>query len=113
MSGSFRKLVAIAIVLLVLVAGALWWHHRNSAPHSVTLTWQAPPAVNGTAVVAYNLYRRTAEEDSYVSFATRVPETRYVDRSVKSGRIYFYAVTSIDQAGRESRFSTTIKVAVP
>jgi fibronectin type 3 domain-containing protein len=38
---------------------------------------------------------------------------RYEDGLVGSGRTYFYVVTAIDQAGRESRFSNEARASIP
>jgi fibronectin type 3 domain-containing protein len=81
--------------------------------HSVTLTWQAPVPVPGVTVVGYNLYRSTTSGGPFVKLASNLPGPRYEDRLVGSGRTYFYVVTAIDQAGRESRYSNEARAAIP
>lgn len=86
---------------------------HKAQPHSVTLTWQAPPAVVGVSVVGYNVYRSTTSGAQFVKIASRVAGPPYEDRLVNSGRTYFYVVTALDQAGRESRFSGEIRAVIP
>jgi len=64
-------------------------------------------------VVGYNVYRSTTSGRQLVKIATRVPGPPYEDRLVVSGRTYFYVVTALDQAGRESRFSTEVRATLP
>ncbi len=115
MNLSFRRGAGIAALLglLALLAVGLVLFHRKAQPHSVTLTWQAPPPVSGITVVGYNIYRRADESPSFVKIATNVPGPPYEDGLVTSGRIYFYAATSVDQEGRESRFSTVVRIEIP
>ena len=63
-------------------------------------------------VVGYNVYRR-ADDGRFVKIADKVPGSLYEDRMVSSGRTYTYVVTSVDQVGRESRFSAEAKAEVP
>src|SRR6266550_7077061 len=95
-------LLALATLLIAgLVLVGLAWFPGKAEPHRVTLTWQAPPTVNGVPVVGYNVYRRASEGGSSLRIATRVPGPPYEDRMVGSRRTYFYVVTSVDQLGRE------------
>lgn len=86
---------------------------HKAPPHGVTLTWQAPPAGPGVAVVGYNVYRSTTSGGQFVRIASQVPGPPYEDRLVVSGRTYFYVVTALDQAGRESRFSSEVRATIP
>jgi hypothetical protein len=81
--------------------------------HSVTLTWQAPAAVPRVTIVGYNLYRSTTSGGPFVRLASNLTILRYEDRLVGSGRTYFYVVTAIDQAGRESRYSNEARAPIP
>ncbi|HWZ81692.1 MAG TPA: fibronectin type III domain-containing protein [Terriglobales bacterium] len=116
MNVSFKKwagIAALVVGLLSLAIVGLAHLQRNGEPHSVTLTWQAARPVRGIPVVGYNVYRRASEATSFVRIATRVAGPPYEDRLVTSGRTYFYAVTSVDGNGRESRFSTAVTVEIP
>lgn len=100
-------------VLALLLTGIMLWFHRGAEPHSVTLTWQAPPPRKGVTVVWYNVYRRAGEGGSFVEIADKVSGSPYEDRMVNSGRMYFYVVTAVDQVGRESRFSAETRAQIP
>jgi fibronectin type 3 domain-containing protein len=64
-------------------------------------------------VVGYNAYRRAGEGGSFVKIADKVPAPPYENVLVNSGRTYFYVVTTVDQVGRESRFSAETKAKIP
>ena len=100
-------------VLALLFIGGMLFRHRQVEPHSVTLTWQAPAPRIGVTLAGYNVYRRTAESDSFIRIAQGVSGPPYEDRLVISGRRYVYAVTSVDKDGSESRFSAEAKVEIP
>lgn len=85
----------------------------KARPHSVTLSWQAPRADAGSVIVGYNVYRSTTSGGQFVKLASGVPELRYEDRLINSGRTYYYVVTAVDQAGRESRFSGEARAVIP
>jgi hypothetical protein len=85
----------------------------KSSSHRVTLSWKAPRAVPGVSIAGYNVYRSTVSGQEFVRLASRVPGPPYEDRLVSSGRSYFYVVTSVDQAGRESRFSSEAQAMIP
>ena len=85
----------------------------SNKTHSVTLTWQAPQPVPGVRIVGYNLYRSTTSGGPFVKLALDLTAPRYEDGLVGSGRTYFYVVTAIDQAGRESRFSNEARASIP
>jgi len=85
----------------------------QKTPHHVTLTWQPPPPIPGVSVVSYNVYRSTTSGGPFVKLASRVPALTYDDRIVISGRTYFWVVTAVDQAGRESRFSAEVRATIP
>lgn len=101
-------MLALAAMLCVGLAGGCKAHS-----HSVTLTWQAPRAVAGSAIVGFNVYRSTNSGGPFVKLASGVPEPRYEDRLVNRDRTYYYVVTAVDQAGRESRFSNETRAIIP
>lgn len=65
------------------------------------------------SLVGYNVYRWTTKDSRYLRIATQVPGPPYEDREVVSGETYFYAVTAVDQKGRESRLSENIQATIP
>jgi hypothetical protein len=81
-----------------------------SAPahHSVLLSW-SPGA---TQTVSYRMYRSTISGGSYGLLASAIG-TSYSDQTVQSGTAYYYVVTAVDSAGRESPYSSQVRVAVP
>ena len=85
----------------------------KAKPHSVTLTWDAPRAVQGISVVGYNVYRTTTSGQGWVKLASQVARPPYEDRLVGSGRTYYYMVTAVDQNGHESRSSAEIQAVIP
>jgi endo-1,4-beta-xylanase len=102
-----RILVAACALLCLGLASC----HKGQ--HSVTLTWQAPRDSPGISLVGYNVYRGTRSGGPFAKLASRVPEPHYEDHLVVSGRTYFYVVTALDQADRESRFSAETRVVIP
>jgi fibronectin type 3 domain-containing protein len=100
-------LVLVAVLCLGFSGGC------KARPHSVTLTWQAPRVDAGSAIVGYNVYRSTTSGGPFVKLPSGVPEPRYEDRLINNGRTYYYVVTAVDQAGRESRFSGEARAVVP
>jgi len=103
----------ILLVTLVLSIAGLAGFCKESKQHSVTLTWHASPSTPKATVVGYNVYRRTNPKTPYERIATDVSGTTYEDRLVKSRTTYYYAVTAVDQRGRESGFTIAVKVKVP
>jgi fibronectin type 3 domain-containing protein len=99
--------------LLVLAIFALVSCHSESQRHIVTLTWDASPSTAEAKVVGYNVYRRTLPGTPFEKLASHIPGPSYEDDKVNSSTIYFYAVTALDQRGRESRLSNVIRVEIP
>jgi hypothetical protein len=67
-SKPFRPLLVLCALLCVGLACC-----HKASPHSVTLRWEAPPAVPGVSVVGYNVYRSTTSGSQFVKIASRVP----------------------------------------
>ena len=110
MTTSPAKLLLVMVALLI---AGLVSCHKESQRHSVTLTWQTSPSIPEATAVGYNVYRRATPGTPYVGIATHIPGPAYEDRLVNGRTTYFYAVTAVDQHGRESRFSTVVRVQVP
>jgi fibronectin type 3 domain-containing protein len=113
-SKASQLLLTVGILLCPILA----CKHKappNALPHSVTLRWEAPTTVSVPPVLlaGYNVYRSTVPGTAYVKIASLVPQPPYEDHLVISGRTYFYVVTSVDQAGRESRFSKEVQARIP
>jgi Abnormal spindle-like microcephaly-assoc'd, ASPM-SPD-2-Hydin len=82
----------------------------TSATHAITLTWQA--ASSGTT--GYNVYVGSTSGGPYSRLNTSiVTGTSFVDAGVQSGQTYFFVVTSINSANKESPRSAEVQAAVP
>ncbi len=101
----------LLVVCAFLCLGLVDCHRAK--PHWVTLRWVAPPAAPGVSVIGYNIYRSTTSGGQFVKIASRVSGPPYEDRLVLGGHTYFYVVTALDQAGRESRFSAEARATIP
>jgi fibronectin type 3 domain-containing protein len=87
-------------VLLLLVTSAF--------AHTVDLSWE--PVSN---VVGYNVYRGPYG-GPYVEINTSLVTTNhYTDKKVTKGKTYFYVVTSVDNAGQESKYTPQIQATIP
>jgi hypothetical protein len=79
--------------------------------HTVALSWKSPA---GAKIVSDSMYRSNIQGGSYGLLASAIGGTAYTDQSVQSGTpYYYYVVTAVDSAGRESTYSNEIKAAVP
>ncbi len=109
MRANLSPFLSAVLVLLCLGIGCC----HKSAPHWVTLTWDASAPAKGVAVKSYNIYRSTTSGGPYAKLASHVVGPPYEDRLVNSGRTYFYVVTALDQSDHESGYSREIKAAIP
>ncbi len=99
--------------LLVLLTIGVACRSKPQSSHSVTLMWQAPKPAAGISIVGYSVYRRTKAEGNFTRIASHVAGPPFEDRLVRSGQTYFYAVTTMDRSGRESRLSESIQAKIP
>ena len=98
---------------LVWVLGGVAGLAAGRGEHRVTLSWQPPANAQAEKVVGYNVYRSKKTGGPYEIQASRVPTPTYVDKNVKSGKTYYYVITSVDESGRESKQSEEIRTTVP
>ncbi len=78
--------------------------------HQVSLKW----AADVNPVIGYNVYRGTQNGGPYARLNTALEAaTNFVDLSVKSGAIYYYAATAVNSKGQESGYSSALRVAIP
>lgn len=103
--------------LVLALAVVLACHPKTplapATPHSVTLTWNAPNPPKKVSLVGYNIYRWTTKDSTRLRIATQIPGPPFEDHQVASGETYFYAVTAVDQTGRESKLSENIQARIP
>lgn len=78
--------------------------------HSVALSWKAS---TDTHVISYSMYRSTIAGSSYGLAASAIGGASYHDQSVASGTTYYYVVAAVDDQGRESPYSSEVRVAIP
>jgi autotransporter-associated beta strand protein len=58
---------------------------------AVTLSWSA-----STGVTGYNIKRSTVDGSGYVTIASNIATTRYIDTGVTNWTIYYYVVSVVD-----------------
>jgi hypothetical protein len=82
------------------------------APTALTLRWDASP---DPAVATYAIYRATGAGDFVRIATTLAGTTLFVDRDIRSGGRYRYAVTAIDGARHpnESAHSNEVAITAP
>jgi fibronectin type 3 domain-containing protein len=102
-----------AIVHLLALAISLTFVGGCRSKHSVALNWHPALESQGHKIVGYNIYRSTMQGGPYVLIASRVQGTNYEDDLITSGRVYYYVITSVDDAGRESRYSEETIATIP
>jgi hypothetical protein len=82
---------------------------ESASQHSVMLSWNS----SASAVVGYNLYRRT-DSTTYAKLnSSPLSQTDYTDTSVQSGTTYYYAATSVAPNLVESAYSNQTKAVIP
>lgn len=81
-----------------------------AAGHSVALSWNP----SGSGAVGYNVYVASASGGPY-SRLTPSPVTAvaYLDTNVLSGDTYYYVVTALSSADKESAHSSEVKAIIP
>ncbi|MGJ8653867.1 MAG: carbohydrate-binding protein [Opitutaceae bacterium] len=77
-------------------------------PLEVTLDWDAVADAD-----AYSIYRSTGSGSGYMSIATDVVATTYVDTTVVAGQAYDYAISSTNAYGESPQSASARMVAVP
>jgi hypothetical protein len=81
----------------------------NAGVGRIGLTWEraTEPDLRG-----YRVYRGLKGQDLTV-LADLVETPAYSDRQIESGKVYVYAVSSVDQAGNESARSQPVEITAP
>jgi fibronectin type 3 domain-containing protein len=102
-------LIAVALALMV-VAGC---GAGSDAPTGLTVTSTAPITLSwnsASGAVSYNVYRGTASGDlsTKTLLASNVTGTNYTDTSATAGTTYYYQVTAVNNAGKESGASNEV-----
>lgn len=74
--------------------------------HEIHLSWKPVPQV-----IAYNVYRSTEPGKNY-ELISSAGETRMIDPKVEEGKTYYYVLTALDKAFKETKYSEEKSVAV-
>jgi hypothetical protein len=78
--------------------------------HTVALSWTD----STTDITGYNVYRGLSSGGPYARVNAAVDtDNGYSDASVNGGTTYFYVVTSVNDAGAESGYSSEVTAVVP
>ena len=82
----------------------------GTAPY-VSLSWIASKS---EGVRGYNVYRSTSKNGSGSKINSRLDsQTAYNDKTVVSGKTYYYTTTAVNASGEESKHSEQVKVWIP
>ena len=84
------------------------------APGRLALFWSASPELD---VAGYLLYRSTDPDLPKDSWTLLTPpaytKTTFTDQNVETGKIYYYYVKAVDNAGNKSESSNVVSDTVP
>jgi hypothetical protein len=83
---------------------------QPAAKDFVDLIWKASTSSD---VVGYNVYRSSDGVTWKKINASLIAGTVYSDSTVANNTTYYYAATSIDVSGVESKKTTAVKVVIP
>jgi len=78
----------------------------------ITLTWQAPASIGGSAITGYRVYRGTVS-GSETLVASLGPVLMYSDSGLTNGQIYYYEVGSVNGVGEGPRSSEVYATPTP
>ncbi len=106
------EMLSYEVVDIVLPAAVMDVGVTETPDNHAVVTWTMPvdPDITG-----YHIYRT---DDLSVSFRQitleplPVDQLSYVDREVRGGRTYFYHVTAVNMAGRESEMGELVMVRI-
>jgi fibronectin type 3 domain-containing protein len=83
----------------------------GSAGHSATISWNASASTNA---VGYYVFRSTQSGGPYTQItATPVTSATYTDSNVVAGTTYYYVVTTLDNTGDQSAYSSETAATIP
>lgn len=72
-------------------------------PDHMLLSWQES---RDNDLSHYRIYRRTPRQREFTLIADNVTGKRYHDKGLRSGKLYIYVITAVDDKGNESEYST-------
>jgi hypothetical protein len=109
------RLIWLLLVVVLAFGISRWgqqqglgWDFGLLGPrHAVTLTWTP-----STGAASYKIYRTTTSGGGYVQVGAST-EAKFVDDTVRSGAVLYYAVTALNSDRKESSLSAEVKAVVP
>ncbi|MES2923994.1 MAG: autotransporter-associated beta strand repeat-containing protein [Verrucomicrobiota bacterium] len=75
----------------------------SASPGKVVLTWST-----ASGAATYNVKRATSPGGPYVTIATGVTSTSFIDNSMVNGTVYYYVVSSVNPNGESSASSESV-----
>ncbi|MDW7681547.1 MAG: hypothetical protein SCK70_13355, partial [bacterium] len=97
--------------LKIILCTLLSVQYSASYAQRVLLTWGKSTEND---IVNYAIYRKADPNSGFLMIGkTASSDTSYYDPDVRWGAWFGYAVTSIDQSGKESDFSNFVEVNIP
>ena len=102
--GYFNQFLFVAFAIFFIVPSILF-------AQKVRVSWSPRPESN---IVQYKIYRSVGDNQHYSRIATvNHPTDHYYDNNVDYDTHYYYAVSSVDDQGLESEFSSPFEVITP
>lgn len=91
------------------------WNEDALTGHTATLKWsEQTPEPPGIQVNRYRIYRGRTENGIFnLKSSTSHGAKSYIDKTVVSGKTYWYYVTALSTTGIESSPSNTVAVTIP
>ena len=83
---------------------------QATANHIVDLSWKVSTT---TDIVGYNIYRSPNAATWTKINPSLIASTLYTDSTVANGSTYYFAVTAVDFAGKESVKTAAVKAVIP
>jgi fibronectin type 3 domain-containing protein len=91
------------------------WDEDSQTGHTATLRWiEQLPEPDGIKVNRYKVWRSLSQDTGFkLRSGVGKGVTMFVDKTVVSGKTYWYYVTALSVDGRDSDPSVTVAVTVP
>jgi len=112
-----KKKIILLVVLIAVVAGIIFWlsHKDDNVFGSATLSWnQNSEADLAGYRVYYGTSPRTADcpPGGYARNINTGKNNKYTLMNLAPGQTYYFSVTSVNAAGKESCFSPEMKKTI-
>ena len=112
-----KKKIIFLMVLIAVVAGVIFWrnHNGDKAIGSATLSWNQNTEKDLAGYkVYYGASPRTADcpPGGYAKNLNAGKNTKFTVTNLAPGQTYYFSVTSVNIAGKESCFSPEMKKTI-